>query len=146
VLFVVSVVMGLVAVGAWIVALLSALSIVGLAPAGQRMSTWFALGWWRFDKVEAATGPAALPHIRRYAMAFAALFLAILLGFVVVIAVGIVTQDNAPAEEQAAEPRRINDPRIIAVGAAGDIAPSISRASLRFNDAFDVHHNDPAAT
>ncbi len=93
-LVLVTVIMGLVAVGAWIVALVSALSIIGLAPAGQRMSTWFALGWWRFDKVEAVTGPGAVPHIKRYVWAFTAFFVAILIGFVVTVAVGIATQNG----------------------------------------------------
>ena len=108
-------IIGVVAIGAWIVAVTSALSIAQLAPAGQRMSTWFTLGWWRFDKVRAATGPAADPHIKRYVRAFVVFFAAILVAMGIGIALTF-TAANGPAEEQqASEPERINDPRVIAV-------------------------------
>ena len=108
-------IIGLVAIGAWIVAVMSALSIVQLAPAGQRMSIWFTLGWWRFDKIRAATGPAADPHIKRYVRAFMVFFAAILIAMGIGIAVTFTAQDEPAEERQATEPERINDPRVIAV-------------------------------
>jgi hypothetical protein len=109
---------GTVAVGAWIVALASALQIVRLAPAGQRLSVWFTLGWWRFDKIRAIAGPAANPLIRRYVWAFATFFVAVVFIIVISLLVAIDNQNGAAANQQAAEPRRINDPRVIAVRTA----------------------------
>jgi hypothetical protein len=117
-------IIGLVAIGAWIVAVMSALSIVQLAPAGQRMSIWFTLGWWRFDKIRAATGPAADPHIKRYVRAFMVFFAAILIAMGIGIAVTFTAQDEPAEERQATEPERINDPRVIAVRTADGIPDS----------------------
>ena len=55
-------------------AVISALSIIGLAPKGQKLKAYFALGWWRFAQVEAIAGPAAAPYIARYRKAFLAFF------------------------------------------------------------------------
>lgn len=63
-----------IAVASWCVAVFSALSIVGMAPSGQKISTYFALGWWRFAQVESVAGPAAIPHIARYRKAFYVFF------------------------------------------------------------------------
>jgi hypothetical protein len=119
-------IIGVVAIGAWIVAVTSALSIAQLAPAGQRMSTWFTLGWWRFDKVRAATGPAADPHIKRYIRAFVVFFAAIMVAMGIGIALTF-TANGPTDEQQASEPERINDPRVIAVGIAQAITLSIHK-------------------
>ena len=71
-------VLGLFAVFAWGLAVLSAIRIVRLAPAGQRLSTYGQLGWWRFDRVRAVAGPAADQHIRTYQLAFFAFFICVL--------------------------------------------------------------------
>ncbi|MFO1122386.1 MAG: hypothetical protein U1F47_08715 [Hyphomicrobiales bacterium] len=62
------------AIGAWLVAVWSAVSVVRLAPRGQKLRAYFNLGWWQFAKVRAAIGPAAEPHIRRFRRAFYAFF------------------------------------------------------------------------
>ena len=117
-------IIGVVAIGAWIVAVISALSIVQLAPAGQKMSIWFTLGWWRFDKIRAATGPAADPHIKRYVRAFLVFFAAIIVAMGIGIAVTFTAQNEPAEEQQATEPERINDPRVIAVRTASALPDS----------------------
>jgi hypothetical protein len=93
---------GLVAVGAWIVALVSALSILNLVPSGQKLSAWFQIGWWQFDKIKAVAGPAAEPHIKRYTMAFLTFFGAILASFVVVALTISATQNGSTSGEPTA--------------------------------------------
>jgi hypothetical protein len=117
-------ILGVVAIGAWIVAVMSALSIVQLAPAGQKMSIWFTLGWWRFDKIRTVTGPAADPHIKRYVRAFLVFFAAILVAMGIGIAVTFTAQNEPAEEQQATEPERINDPRVIAVRTANALPDS----------------------
>jgi hypothetical protein len=133
VLLVLAGIAGTVAVGAWIVAVVSALQIVRLAPAGQRLSTWFSLGWWRFDRIRAVAGPAANPLIKRYVWSFATFFAAVLGTIVVSMLVAITGQSAAAIDERTAEPRRINNPRVIAVRTAEDDRPGmISILARRF--------------
>ncbi len=68
----------LAAAAAWLVAVVSAAAIFGLAPKGRKVETYFDIGWWRFDKVRATIGPAAEPHIRRYRLAFLSFFIVLL--------------------------------------------------------------------
>jgi len=88
------------AVGAWLVALMAALQIVALTPAGQRMKSWFALGGWRFGEIRAAAGTAVEPHIRRYRMAFLVFMLAVIAGAAGGILLG-AEQQNTTLEDQA---------------------------------------------
>jgi hypothetical protein len=92
-LAVVIAILGLGAAASWVVAAMSALSIIGLAPKGQKMSAYFALGWWRFAKVEAIAGPAAAPHIGRYRKAFLVFFACILLAIVITFLLAIERQN-----------------------------------------------------
>jgi hypothetical protein len=73
------------AVGAWMVAVYSAIAVVRLAPPGQRLSAYFNLGWWRFAKVRSAIGPAADPHINRFRYAFY-VYLAVIAAIVAALA------------------------------------------------------------
>jgi hypothetical protein len=133
VLLVLAGIAGTIAVGAWIVAVVSALQIVRLVPAGKRLSAWFDLGWWRFDNIRAVAGPAADPLIKRYVLSFAAFFVAVLGTIVVSILVTITGQNAAASDERTAEPRRINDPRVIAVRTAeGSKFGMISIPARRF--------------
>ena len=84
------------AVGAWGTAVFSALSLVSLAPKGEKISTYFALGWWRFETIRTRIGPAAEPHLRRYRLAFIGFF-AMILGIVAVAAVA--TMVTAPGTD-----------------------------------------------
>ncbi len=77
------------AVGAWGTAVFSALSLVSLAPKGEKLSTYFALGWWQFDKIRSRIGPAAEPHLKRYRNAFF-VFFALILGIIASAALIIV--------------------------------------------------------
>ncbi|KQU98854.1 hypothetical protein [Devosia sp. Root105] len=87
-------------VGAWLVALMAALQIVALTPAGQRWKSWFALGGWRFGEIRAAAGAAVEPHIRRYRMAFLVFMLAVIAGAAAGILLGAEQQNNTH-EDQA---------------------------------------------
>jgi hypothetical protein len=84
-------VLGLFAVFAWGLAVISAIRIVRLAPAGQRLSTYGQLGWWRFDRIRTLVGPAADPHIQTYQRAFFAFFICVLAS----IAVGALLSATA---------------------------------------------------
>ncbi len=86
-------VLGLFAVFAWGVAVLSAIQIVRLAPAGQRMRAYGQLGWWQFDKIRAVTGGAADPHIRTYQRAFVAFIFCVLAGFVIGGLMSVIAQN-----------------------------------------------------
>ena len=68
-------VIGLFAVFAWIVAVMSAIRIVRLAPKGAGMRTYGRLGWWKFDAIRQDVGLAADPHITAYQRAFVAFML-----------------------------------------------------------------------
>jgi hypothetical protein len=59
---------------AWAVALMTALSVVRLAPRGQKLASYFQLGWWRFAALEQRLGPQVLPLIKRYRRAFIVFF------------------------------------------------------------------------
>jgi hypothetical protein len=59
---------------AWAVALMTALSVVRLAPRGQKLASYFQLGWWRFAALEQRLGPQVLPLIQRYRRAFIVFF------------------------------------------------------------------------
>ena len=76
----------IVAVGAWLVAAVSAISLVGLAPAGSRLATLFDLGWWRFATIESRIGPSAHSPIARYRKSFIVFFLCVLAGILATFA------------------------------------------------------------
>ncbi len=84
----------IVALGAWVVALTSALSIVGLVPAGQKLKSWFALGGWRFDQVRAIGGAAVEPHLKRFQLAFAAFFAVVIAAAALGVLLGAERQNN----------------------------------------------------
>jgi hypothetical protein len=92
-LMAVIVILALVALAAWVVAVVSALAIAGLAPKGQKLAAYFALGWWRFGKVEAIAGPAAVPHMARYRQAFFAFFACIVVAIVIIFLLTIERQN-----------------------------------------------------
>ncbi|MEO6015385.1 MAG: hypothetical protein ABIQ30_17590 [Devosia sp.] len=76
-------VMGLLAVVSWVVAIISAIQIVGLAPKGSKMKIYGQLGWWRFDQIRAIVGPAGEKPIQAYQRSFMVFII-----LVVVAAVG----------------------------------------------------------
>jgi hypothetical protein len=76
----------------WLVAVASALSLVGMAPSGGRFDTLMDLGWWRFGSIEARIGPSAKAHIQRYRMAFMAFFIIVL---VVAVATVVLSPNSA---------------------------------------------------
>ena len=84
---------------AWIAAAYAAIRIVGMAPAGQRLSTLRALGWWNLDQVKAVAGTASARYVTYYGRAFLAFFAAILL-----LVAGTMLFANSPnaSSDQAA--------------------------------------------
>ncbi len=79
---------GLMVVMSWIVALVSAIQIVSLAPKGQKLRTYGQLGWWQFDKIRATVGSAADLPIRTYQRAFIAFLTLVILGAVAGVFLG----------------------------------------------------------
>ena len=76
-------VLGLFAVVAWVLAVISAINIVRLTPKGQRLTTYWQLGWWRFDDIRNRVGPEGDGAIRTYQRAFLAFFLCVLASMVI---------------------------------------------------------------
>ena len=98
------------AVLALIVAVVQAIAIVRVAPAGENLAGFMPLGWWKFRQLEAKAGPAAADPLNIYKRA--------VIAFVVFLLMGLIlsgwTVNQAPAPTSAsAEPRLINDPRVI---------------------------------
>ena len=62
------------ALAAWVVAAISALEIVRLAPKGGKLAAYWNLGWWRHAAIAQALGPAANAPLRRYRFAFCVFF------------------------------------------------------------------------
>ncbi len=75
-------VIGALALFSWVVALIAALRIVGLAPKGEKFRVYGRLGWWNFDGVRALTGPTADPHIQAYQRAFIAFIACVIIAIV----------------------------------------------------------------
>lgn len=100
----------LVAVVAWNIAVIAAFRIIKLAPAGQRLDAWFALGWWRFAKVRELAGDTAIPHIKRYIQAFLAFFAAIIAAMVIAVSAAVTTSDAAAIVDQSHLPMSFEIP------------------------------------
>jgi hypothetical protein len=77
----------------WVIAVIAAIQIVGLAPKGEKIRTYGQLGWWQFDKIRATIGPAADPHIRTYQRAFVAFFIIVILAAVGGVLLGAQAQN-----------------------------------------------------
>lgn len=68
----------LIAFIAWAFAALAALNVVNLAPKGEKLTSYFQLGMWRFAALEAKLGPQVKPHLTRYKRAFYVFFAVII--------------------------------------------------------------------
>lgn len=75
-------VVALLALAAWVIAVIAAVRIVSMAPKGQKFRTYMWLGWWRFADIRGVIGPAAEQHIRTFQRAFVAFFVCVLLAAV----------------------------------------------------------------
>ena len=75
-------VLGTLAVFSWIIALISAIRVVGLAPKGQKLGVYGKLGWWKFDDIRAIVGPSGDQHIQTYQRAFVAFIACVLISIV----------------------------------------------------------------
>jgi hypothetical protein len=67
---------------AWGIATLSAIQIVMMAPKGTRFSTYGQVGWWRFDEIRQALGPATEAHIVTYKRAFVAFLICVIIAMI----------------------------------------------------------------
>jgi len=105
-------VIGVFAVLSWVVAVIQAIQIVSLAPKGERLASYFALGWWKFGQIQAKAGPAAAPHIRIYQRAVGAFLVFVILG---VVLSGWMINANRPAASAEAPAQLLNDPRAVSV-------------------------------
>ena len=79
------VIFGLVAIAAWITAVVSAVAVVQLAVPGQKLASLFRLGWLQFSTLKTQLGPAALPHLARYRMAMVAFLACVIAGVAISI-------------------------------------------------------------
>ena len=80
------------------------------APAGENLAGFMPLGWWKFSQLEAKAGPAAAQQLNIYKRSVIAFIAFLLLGLI--LSGWVSNQTPAPATASA-EPRLINDPRVI---------------------------------
>ena len=76
-------VLGLGALGAWGVAVVSAIAVIQMAPPGDKLESYFQLGWLRLSTLRARLGPGVEPHLRRYRNALLSFLACILVGMVI---------------------------------------------------------------
>ena len=93
-----------------IVAAVQAVAVVRAAPAGENLAGFMPLGWWKFSQLEAKAGPAAAQQLTIYPRAVIGFVTFVLLGLI--LSGWTINQTPAPASASA-EPRLINDPRVI---------------------------------
>jgi hypothetical protein len=78
---------------AWVIAVVSAIRIVSLAPKGRKLATYGRVGWWQFDAIRGELGTAVEPHITAYQRAFIAFFALILVAMIVGTLLGATAQN-----------------------------------------------------
>ena len=103
-------VIALFALLALVLAVVEAVAIVRTAPAGEQLGPYFALGWWKFGQIEAKAGAGAAQHVAIYKRAAIAFVVFVILGLILS---GWAINTNPPPASASAEPRLINDPRVI---------------------------------
>ncbi|KRA48314.1 hypothetical protein [Devosia sp. Root635] len=91
-----------------IVAVMQAVAIVRVAPAGENLAGFMPLGWWKFRQLEQKAGPAAAQKLNIYKRAVVAFVIFLLLGLI--LSGWTINQAPAPASAAA---ELINDPRVI---------------------------------
>ncbi len=101
-----------------IVAILQAVAVLRVAPAGAKLGAFMPLGWWKFRQLRAKAGPAAAQPLNVYMRA--------VIAFMVFIALGLIVSGwalvQAPGADMAAtKPRPINDWRVIPAEFADNI-------------------------
>ena len=88
-------VLGLFATLSWIIAVIQAVRIVQLAPKGEKLGSYFALGWWKFDQIQAKAGPASAPVLETYKRSVVAFLVFVILG--VILSGWMASQTPSPA-------------------------------------------------
>lgn len=66
----------LLAVGAWLTALVSAFSLWRIVPQGNRLKSLFDMGWLQIDSIRELAGPEGDHLARRYVWALVVFFVA----------------------------------------------------------------------
>ena len=85
----------------WIVVAFTSIQIMFLVPPGQRMAGYNDISMWRFGKLRERIGPKADPYFKRMKLGGIAFALGLLV-VVLLVAVSIPFQDQAPAAGTAA--------------------------------------------
>ena len=98
------------AVLALVLAVMQAMAMVRAAPVSENLAGFMPLGWWKFRQLEQKAGPAAAQPLNIYKRAVIGFVTFVLLGLI--LSGWTINQTPAPASASA-EPRLINDPRVI---------------------------------
>ncbi len=64
------------------IAVVQAIAITRLAPASERIGSFFPLGWWKFGQIEAKAGPQAARPLAIYKRAVIAFAIFLVLGLI----------------------------------------------------------------
>ncbi len=86
--------LGLIAFGAWLTALIAAIGLWRAMPAGHRLKGFFDLGWLQLDSIRDIAGPEAERYTTRYIWALVVFFVTIAAFFALTVLI-IVTGQNA---------------------------------------------------
>jgi len=87
-------VLGVVAVGAWVVALVAAIGLWRRVPAGHRLKGLFDPGWLKFDTLPELAGPELSGYSKRYVWALVVFFVTVA-ALVAVMVVIVVSGQNS---------------------------------------------------
>jgi len=101
--------LGVLAVGAWVMSFAAAIEIYRMMPAGHKLKSFFNLGWLNFDHIHEIAGPEARKQTRRYVWGLVGFFVAIA-GFMVVVFLMIVESQNLTLESTPAAVSQISIP------------------------------------
>ena len=78
----------------WVIAVISAIQLMRLAPKGQKLKIYGKLGWWQFDEIRKTVGPAAEQPIRVYQRAFVAFIGLVLVAMIAGTLLGGLSSSN----------------------------------------------------
>ena len=101
--------LGVLAVGAWVVSFAAAIEIYRMMPAGHKLKSFFNLGWLNFDHIHEIAGPEARKQTRRYVWGLVGFFVAIA-GFMVVVFFMVKESQNLALEPDSAAISQISIP------------------------------------
>jgi hypothetical protein len=117
-------VIGAFAILSGLVAVMQAMRIVQLAPKGERMASYFALGWWKFGQIQAKAGPVSASHVQIYQRAVIAFLAFVILGLLLS---GWMINAGKSSADAATTSQLHTDPRIMPTDFA--VNPELSRVA-----------------